>query len=71
MTEPLSVSTQKEVPKHKEALQEKYNQTPKEKDLTLQSEKQRRYLFKNKPKIAKRWTKAYGSKPVGKKKKEK
>jgi len=41
MTEQLSVSNHKEVPKHKEALQEKYNQKPKkpEKDLTLESEK--------------------------------
>jgi hypothetical protein len=39
MTEQLSVSNHKEVPKHKEALQEKYNQAPKEKDLTLESEK--------------------------------
>ena len=36
MTEQLSVSNQKEVPKHKAALQEKYDQEPKkpEKDLT-------------------------------------
>ena len=36
MTEQLSVSNQKEVPKRKEALQEKYDQEPKkvEKDLT-------------------------------------
>ena len=39
--------------------------------MPFKSEKQRRYHIKNKPKIAKRWTKAYGSKPVGKKKKEK
>ena len=39
MTEPLSVSAQKEVPKHKEALQEKYNQEPKEKEITLESTK--------------------------------
>ena len=36
MTEQLSVSNQKEVPKHKAALQEKYDKEPKkvEKDLT-------------------------------------
>ena len=39
MTEQLSVSNQKEVPKHKAALQEKYDKEPKEKDLTLESEK--------------------------------
>ena len=39
MTEQLSVSNPKEVPKHRDALQEKYNQEPKEKDLTLESEK--------------------------------
>ena len=39
MTEQLSVSTQKEVPKHRDALQEKYDQEPKEKDLTLESAK--------------------------------
>ena len=41
MTEPLSVSAQKEVPKHKEALQEKYNQEPKKpkKEITLESTK--------------------------------
>ena len=35
MTEQLSVSNQAEVPKHKEALQEKYDQEPKKpkKDL--------------------------------------
>jgi len=41
MTEQLSVSTPKEVPKHKEALQEKYNKEPKEtkKEITLESTK--------------------------------
>ena len=38
--------------------------------MPFKSEKQRRYLWKNEPKIAREWTKAYGSKPVGKKKKE-
>jgi hypothetical protein len=38
MTEQLSVSTQKEVPKHRDALQEKYDKEPK-KDLTLESAK--------------------------------
>ena len=73
MTEQLSVSNPKEVPKRRDALQEKYDQEPKkpEKDLTLESEKQRRYLWKNEPKIAREWTKTYGSKPKGKKKKSK
>ena len=39
MTEQLSVSNHKEVPKHRDALQEKYNKEPKEKDLTLESSK--------------------------------
>ena len=41
MTEQLSVSNQAEVPKHKEALQEKYDQEPKKpkKDLTSESAK--------------------------------
>ena len=41
MTEQLSESNPKEVPKHRDALQEKYDQEPKkpEKDLTLESEK--------------------------------
>ena len=41
MTEPLSVSNPKEVPKHRDALQEKYNQQPKkpEKDLTSEHAK--------------------------------
>jgi len=28
--------------------------------MPFKSEKQRRYLWKNEPKIAKEWTKAYG-----------
>jgi len=39
--------------------------------VPFKSEKQRRYLWKNEPKIAKEWTKMYGSKVVGKKKKTK
>ena len=39
--------------------------------MPFKSEKQRRYLWKNEPKIARDWTKTYGSKPVGKKKKKK
>ena len=41
MTEQLSVSNQKEVPKHRDALQEKYDQEPKkpEKDLTSEHAK--------------------------------
>ena len=39
--------------------------------MPFRSEKQRRYLWKNHPKIAKEWTEEYGSKPVVKKKKKK
>ena len=39
--------------------------------MPFKSEKQRRYLWKNEPKIARDWTKTYGSKPVKKKKKTK
>ena len=39
--------------------------------MPFRSEKQRRYLWKNEPKIASKWTKAYGSKSVKKKKKVK
>ena len=39
--------------------------------MPFKSEKQRRYLWKNEPKISKESTKAYGSKPKGKKKKTK
>ena len=31
--------------------------------MPFKSEKQRKYLFANEPKIAKEWTKKYGSKP--------
>jgi hypothetical protein len=37
--------------------------------MPFKSEKQRKYLWKNKPKIAKKWTAKYGSKPQKKKKK--
>ena len=30
--------------------------------MPFKSEKQRRYLFKNKPALAKKWTRKYGSK---------
>ena len=39
--------------------------------MPFKSEKQRKYLWANEPKIAREWTKAYGSKPVGKKKSKK
>ena len=39
--------------------------------MPFKSEKQRRYLWKNEPKIAREWTKTYGSKAVKKKKKTK
>ena len=39
--------------------------------MPFKSEKQRRYLWKNEPKIARDWTDTYGSKPVGKKNKKK
>lgn len=32
--------------------------------MPFKSEKQRRYLWKNEPAIAKRWSKEYGSMPV-------
>ena len=35
--------------------------------MPFKSEKQRRYLWKHEPKIAREWTKPYGSKPVKKK----
>ena len=38
MTEQLSVSNQKEVPKSREALQEKYDKEPKRKEQDLTSE---------------------------------
>jgi hypothetical protein len=34
--------------------------------LPFKSEKQRKYLWKKKPAIARKWTKKYGSKPVKK-----
>jgi hypothetical protein len=34
--------------------------------MPFKSEKQRRYLFANEPKIAKEWTEKYGSKPIKK-----
>ena len=37
--------------------------------MPFKSEKQRKYLLKNHPKIAKKWTTKYGSKPKKKKKK--
>lgn len=43
----------------------------KEKTMPFKSEKQRRYLWKNEPEIAKKWTKKYGSKIQKKNKKKK
>jgi len=37
--------------------------------IPFKSVKQRKFMYKNKPEIAKRWTKKYGSKIRGKKKK--
>ena len=39
--------------------------------MPFKSEEQRKYLWKNEPEIARRWAKAYGSKPKKKKKKKK
>ena len=39
--------------------------------MPFKSEKQRRYLYKNEPAIAKKWTKKYGSKIKPKKRKKK
>ena len=39
-------------------------------EMPFKSEKQRRYLYKNEPAIAKKWTKKYGSK-ISKPKKRK
>ena len=39
--------------------------------MPFKSEKQRRYLWKNEPKIAKEWTEKYGSKSKKTKKKKK
>lgn len=38
--------------------------------MPFKSEKQRKWMFANKPKLAKKWAKKYGSKPRGKKKKK-
>lgn len=35
--------------------------------MPFKSKKQRRFMFANHPKIAKRWAKKYGTKPQGKK----
>ena len=42
-----------------------------EKEVPFKSEKQRRYLYKNEPAVAKKWTKKYGSKIKPKKRKKK
>ena len=39
--------------------------------MPFKSEKQRKYLWKNEPEIARRWAKEYGRKPKKKKKKKK
>jgi len=39
--------------------------------MPFKSEAQRKYLWANEPEIAREWPKAYGSKPVGKKKSKK
>ena len=39
-------------------------------DMPFKSEKQRRYLYKNEPAIAKKWSKKYGSKIIKKRKKK-
>jgi hypothetical protein len=39
--------------------------------MPFKSEKQRRYLYKNEPTIAKKWTKKYGSKIKKKQKRKK
>ena len=38
--------------------------------MPFRSEKQRKYLWKNNSKIAKKWSKKYGSKIIKKKKKK-
>ena len=38
--------------------------------MPFRSEKQRRYLWANEPKIAREWTDEYGSKPVKAKKRK-
>ena len=40
-------------------------------EMPFKSEKQRRYLYKNEPAIAKKWTKKYGSKIKKTKKRKK
>ncbi len=40
-------------------------------EMPFKSEKQRRYLYKNEPAIAKKWTKKYGSKITKPKKRKK
>ena len=42
-----------------------------EREVPFKSEKQRRYLYKNEPAVAKKWTKKYGSKIKAKKRKKK
>ena len=39
--------------------------------MPFRSEKQRRYLWKNEPKIAREWTKAYGRNQLKRRKKQK
>ena len=39
--------------------------------MPFKSEKQRRFLYKNEPAVAKKWTKKYGSKIKPKKRKKK
>ena len=34
--------------------------------MPFKSEKQRKYMWANEPKVAKKWTEKYGSKPVKK-----
>ena len=37
--------------------------------MPFKSERQRKWMWANKPRLARKWTKKYGSKPRGKKKK--
>ena len=39
-------------------------------EMPFKSEKQRRYLYKNEPAVAKKWSKKYGSKIIKKRKKK-
>ena len=39
--------------------------------MPFRSEKQRSFLWANKPELARKWAHKYGSKPVGKKKSKK